>query len=58
MKLILEFASVSILILYSIVKGQEDTCVPFPDNQACGCTFKDGKIIDLRSLGNQDGHPA
>ena len=58
----LELTSVGILILCSFVKGkvivQQDTCLPFPDNPACGCTLKDGKTIDLRNVGSRDGHPA
>ena len=61
MKLTLELTSVGILIFCSFVKRevkeQQDTCLPFPDDPACGCTLKDGKTIDLRNVGSQDGHP-
>ena len=47
-----------LLSLYPLATGQEDACVAFPNDPACGCTFPDGKTIDLRSVGKQNGEPA
>ena len=47
--------TIILLIFCFSAKGQQDTCLPFPDDPTCGCTFSDGKTIDLRSLGNRNG---
>ena len=48
-----------LLLLCSFVKGQGvDTCTPFKDDPACGCTLQDGKVIDLSGLGQQNNQPA
>ena len=48
-----------LLLLCSYVRGQGvDSCVAFKDDPACGCTLQDGKVINLRSLGHQNGQPA
>ena len=50
--------SQALLLLCLIAKGQQDFCVPFPKDPACGCTLKDGKTINLTSEGKQNGQPA
>ena len=48
-----------LLSLCSFVRGQGvNTCIPFKDDPACGCTLQDGKVINLKTLGKQDGQPA
>ena len=50
---------VVLLVQCSFVWGQGvDTCVAFKDDPACGCTLQDGKVIDLKTLGLQNGKPA
>ena len=52
----------ALLLLCLFAKGQQDFCVPFPKDPACGCTLTDGKTIgktiDLSSEGKQNGQPA
>ena len=48
-----------LLSLYSSVRGQGvDNCIAFKDDPACGCTLQDGKVINLKTLGKQNGQPA
>ena len=48
-----------LLLLCSLETGQaQDTCTPIVEAPTCACALNDGKIIDLRSVANQNGQPA
>ena len=50
---------IAVLLLCSLERGQaQNTCTALAEAPACGCTLADGKVIDLRSVGKENGQPA